>query len=71
MSLSTLFLVVFLLLFAGLLAGCESALTSLSRLLIEELVEKYPKYKKRFDWFVENNYKIIIIKTLCGWIDSE
>ena len=36
MSLSTLILVVFLLLFAGLLAGCESALTSLSRLLIEE-----------------------------------
>ena len=54
MSLSTLFLVVFLLLFAGLLAGCESALTSLSRLLIEELVEAYPKYKKRFDRFVEN-----------------
>jgi CBS domain containing-hemolysin-like protein len=54
MSLSTLILVVFLLLFAGLLAGCESALTSLSRLLIEELVEKYPKYKKRFDRYVEN-----------------
>ena len=51
MSLSTLFLVVFLLLSAGLLAGCESALTSLTRLLIEELVEKYPKYKKRIDWF--------------------
>ena len=54
MSLSSLILVVFLLLFAVLLAGCESALTSLSRLLIEELVEKYPKCKKRFDRYVEN-----------------
>ena len=40
--------------FAGLLAGCESALTSLSRLLIEEIVEASPKYKKRFNLFVEN-----------------
>ncbi|MFM8632618.1 MAG: hemolysin family protein, partial [Candidatus Nanopelagicus sp.] len=54
MSISTLLLVVFLLLFAGLLAGSESALTSLSRLLIEELVEAKPRYKKRFDKFVEN-----------------
>jgi len=38
MSISALLLVMFLLLFAGLLAGSESALTSLSRLLIEELV---------------------------------
>ena len=54
MSISALLLVVFLLLFAGLLAGSESALTSLSRLLIEELVEVNPRYKKRFDKFVEN-----------------
>jgi len=54
MSISTLLLVVFLLLFAGLLAGSESALTSLSRLIIEELVEAKPRYKKRFDKFVEN-----------------
>lgn len=40
--------------FAGLLAGCESALTSLSRLLIEEIVETSPKYRKRFNLFVEN-----------------
>ena len=70
MSLSTLFLVIFLLLFAGLLAGCESALTSLSRLLIEELVEKYPKYKKRFDRFVENparylNVLLLVRKCAC------
>ena len=54
MSISALLLVMFLLLFAGLLAGSESALTSLSRLLIEELVEVNPRYKKRFDKFVEN-----------------
>ena len=54
MSISALILVMFLLLFAGLLAGSESALTSLSRLLIEELVEANPRYKRRFDKFVEN-----------------
>lgn len=51
---STLFIVALLLFFAGFLAGSESALTSLSRLLIEQLVEDNSKYKKRFDRFVEN-----------------
>ena len=54
MSLSELSVVFILLMFAGLLAGCESTLTSLSRLLIEEIVEANPKFKKRFDLFVEN-----------------
>ena len=54
MMISTLFIVALLLFFAGFLAGSESALTSLSRLLIEQLVEDNSKYKKRFDRFVEN-----------------
>jgi CBS domain containing-hemolysin-like protein len=54
MSIGTLLLIIFLLLVAGFLAGSESALTSLSRLLIEEIVESKPKYKKRFENFVEN-----------------
>jgi len=53
-SISELSVVFILLMFAGLLAGCESTLTSLSRLLIEEIVEANPKFKKRFNLFVEN-----------------
>ena len=54
LTLTTLLTVTMLLLFAGFLAGSESALTSLSRLLIEQLIESNSKHKKRFDKFVEN-----------------
>ena len=55
MSIGTLLLIIFLLLIAGFLAGSESALTSLSRLLIEEIVESKPKYKK-------HNFSLLISK---------
>ncbi|NBU93352.1 MAG: HlyC/CorC family transporter [Actinobacteria bacterium] len=48
MTLLTLVVIVALLLFAGFLAGSESALTSLSRVLVEEIVESNPRYEKRF-----------------------
>ena len=54
MSLATLFSVIILLVFAGFLAGSESALTSLSRLLIEQVVDVKPKYANRFSRFTEN-----------------
>ena len=44
MSIATLFSVVVLLIFAGFLAASESALTSLSRLLIEQIVDAKPNY---------------------------
>jgi CBS domain containing-hemolysin-like protein len=69
MSIGTLLLIIFLLLVAGFLAGSESALTSLSRLLIEEIVESKPKYKKRFENFVENPAKflnvILLVRKTC------
>jgi Zn-dependent membrane protease YugP len=48
MTLINLLLIIGLLLFAGFLAGSESALTSLSRVLIEEIVESKPRYAKTF-----------------------
>ena len=54
MSIATLFSVVILLVFAGFLAGSESALTSLSRLLIEQIVDVKPKYANKFSRFTEN-----------------
>lgn len=54
MSLATLFSVIILLVFAGFLAGSESALTSLSRLLIEQIVDAKPKYANRFSRFTGN-----------------
>jgi len=54
MSIATLFSVVVLLIFAGFLAASESALTSLSRLLIEQIVDAKPNYAKRFSRFTEN-----------------
>ena len=69
MSIGTLLLIVFLLLIAGFLAGSESALTSLSRLLIEEIVESKPKYRKRFENFVENPARflnvILLVRKTC------
>ena len=69
MSIGTLLLIIFLLLVAGFLAGSESALTSLSRLLIEEIVESKPKYKKRFENFVENPSRflnvILLVRKTC------
>jgi len=54
MSLATLFSVIILLVFAGFLAGSESALTSLSRLLIEQVIDAKPKYASKFSRFTEN-----------------
>jgi CBS domain containing-hemolysin-like protein len=69
MSVQTLLLIISLLLFAGFLAGCESALTSLSRLLIEEIIESKPTYKRRFDNFVSNPAKylnvILLVRKSC------
>ena len=69
MSIESLFLIILLLLFAGFLAGCESALTSLSRLLIEEIVEAKPNYKKRFENFVANPARflnvILLVRKSC------
>lgn len=57
-------LIILLLLFAGLLAGSESALTSLSRLLIEEIVEAKPNYKIKFQNFVANPAKFLNVLLL-------
>lgn len=69
MSIQTLLLIITLLLFAGFLAGSESALTSLSRLLFEEITESKPKYRKRFENFVENPAKflnvILLVRKSC------
>ena len=54
MTLINLLLIISLLLFAGFLAGSESALTSLSRVLIEEIVESKPRYAKRFQRLLDN-----------------
>lgn len=63
-SIESLILIILLLLFAGLLAGSESALTSLSRLLIEEIVEAKPKYKIKFQNFVANPAKFLNVLLL-------
>ena len=54
MSLINLLVIIGLLLFAGFLAGSESALTSLSRVLIEEIVEAKPRYAKKFAKLLDN-----------------
>ena len=54
MTILNLVVIVSLLLFAGFLAGSESALTSLSRVLVEEIVESNPRYEKRFSKLLEN-----------------
>ncbi len=54
MTITNLFLIISLLLFAGFLAGSESALTSLSRRLIEEIVESKPRYAKPFQRLIDN-----------------
>ncbi|NCV74229.1 MAG: DUF21 domain-containing protein, partial [Actinobacteria bacterium] len=64
MSIESLILIILLLLFAGLLAGSESALTSLSRLLIEEIVEAKPNYKIKFQNFVANPAKFLNVLLL-------
>lgn len=64
MSFQVTIFVITLLLFAGFLAGCESALTSLSRLLIEEITEVKPKYKKRFQDFVDNPARFLNVLLL-------
>ncbi|NBO16163.1 MAG: HlyC/CorC family transporter [Actinobacteria bacterium] len=64
MSFESLILIILLLLFAGLLAGSESALTSLSRLLIEEIVEAKPNYKIKFQNFVANPAKFLNVLLL-------
>ena len=64
MSLVTLFSVVILLVFAGFLAGSESALTSLSRLLIEQIVDVKPKYANKFSRFTENPTKYLNVLLL-------
>ena len=63
-SIESLILIMLLLLFAGLLAGSESALTSLSRLLIEEIVEAKPNYKIKFQNFVANPAKFLNVLLL-------
>lgn len=63
-SIESLILIILLLLFAGLLAGSESALTSLSRLLIEEIVEAKPNYKIKFQNFVANPAKFLNVLLL-------
>lgn len=63
-SFESLILIILLLLFAGLLAGSESALTSLSRLLIEEIVEAKPNYKIKFQNFVANPAKFLNVLLL-------
>lgn len=63
-SIESLILIILLLLFAGLLAGSESALTSLSRLLIEEIVETKPNYKIKFQNFVANPAKFLNVLLL-------
>ena len=63
-SFESLILIILLLLFAGLLAGSESALTSLSRLLIEEIVEAKPNYKIKFKNFVANPAKFLNVLLL-------
>lgn len=63
-SIESLILIILLLLFAGLLAGSESALTSLSRLLIEEIVEAKPNYKIKFENFVANPAKFLNVLLL-------
>ena len=63
-SIESLIFIILLLLFAGLLAGSESALTSLSRLLIEEIVEAKPNYKIKFQNFVANPAKFLNVLLL-------
>lgn len=69
MNLNTLTLVIGLLVFSGFLAGSESALTSMSRLLIEQIVESKPKYLKKFAKFTENPARylnvILLVRKSC------
>ncbi len=69
MSLATLFSVIILLVFAGFLAGSESALTSLSRLLIEQVIDAKPKYANRFSRFTENPARylnvLLLVRKCC------
>ena len=67
MSISELSVVFILLMFAGLLAGCESALTSLSRLLIEEIeiIEAFsynftPASKKEIKKIIYQHFDLIV-----------
>ena len=58
-----------LLLFAGFLAGSESALTSISRVLVDDLIEDKPKQAQRLMRVIQEPYRylnvLLLVRKVC------
>jgi len=68
-NLLTIFIVAALLLFAGFLAGSESALNSISRVLVDDLIENKPKQAQRLMKVIQEPYRylnvLLLVRKVC------
>ena len=69
MSVLVILIVAALLLFAGFLAGSESALTSISRVLVDDLIEDKPKQAQRLMRVIQEPYRylnvLLLVRKVC------
>jgi CBS domain containing-hemolysin-like protein len=69
MSALVILIVASLLLFAGFLAGSESALTSISRVLVDDLIEDKPKQAQRLLRVIQEPYRymnvLLLVRKVC------
>ena len=69
MNLVTVLIVILLLLFAGFLAGSESALNSISRVIVDDLIENKPKQAQRLMKVIQEPYRylnvLLLVRKTC------
>ena len=69
MNLVTILIVIALLLFAGFLAGSESALNSISRVIVDDLIENKPKQAQRMLKVIQEPYRylnvLLLVRKTC------
>ncbi|MEI6407113.1 MAG: hemolysin family protein [Actinomycetes bacterium] len=69
MSLTTVLIVIALLAFAGFLAGSESALNSISRVIVDDLIENKPKQAQRLMKVIHEPYRylnvLLLVRKTC------
>ena len=69
MNFVTVLIVILLLLFAGFLAGSESALNSISRVIVDDLIENKPKQAQRLMKVIQEPYRylnvLLLVRKTC------
>jgi len=69
MNIVTILLVILLLLFAGFLAGSESALNSISRVIVDDLIANKPKQAQRLMKVIQEPYRylnvLLLVRKTC------